>query len=98
MVATYGDASAIWIRFFGADYADHFGVSDFFAAVEGNVIIVDEVEGVSAVDAFGGTTCCEANALTEAAQFIGVGFAPHLSEHGVLAELAVFKGFACSVV
>ena len=91
MVAVYGDASAIRIQFFGADFADHFGVSDFLAAVEGNVVVVNDAEGVSAGDSFGGAICCRANALTEAAQFVGVGFAPHLSKCGVFAELVVFE-------
>ena len=77
--------------FLGANFADYFGESDFLAAVEGNVIIADDVEGVSAGDMFGGAVCCRAITLTEAAQFIGIGFAPHLSEHGVFSELVVFK-------
>ena len=76
---------------FGADFADHFGKSDFLGAVEGNVIVVNDVKGVSASDAFGGAICCEANLLTEVAQLVGVGFIPHLSKHGVFVEMVVFK-------
>jgi len=98
VVATDGDASAISVGFFGTDLADHFGVSNFLAAVQRYVFAVNDVEGVCALDAFGGAIGCGANALAEAAQFVGIGFAPYLSERRVFAELVVFKGFAGGVV
>ena len=62
------------------------------------VFVVNDVEGVCAFHAFGRAIGCGANALAEAAQFVGVGFAPYLSEHRVFAELAVFEGFTGGVV
>jgi hypothetical protein len=97
-VATDGDASAIRVGFFGTDLADHIGVSDFLAAVQRYVFVVNDIEGVCAFDAFGGAIGCGANALAEAAQFVGIGFAPYLSERRVFVELALFEGFAGVVV
>ena len=38
--------------FFEADFANHFGVSDFFAAVGGDIFEADEEEGVGDFDLF----------------------------------------------
>ena len=97
-VSTDGDAGAIGVGFFGTDLADHFGVSDFLAAVQQYVFVVYDIEGVCSLDAFGGAIGGGANALAEAAQFVGVGLAPYLSKRRVFAELVVFKGFAGGVV
>ena len=59
----------------------------------GNVLVVDDVEGFGALDAFG-AIWIGANALAEATEFIGVGFAPDFFVFGVFKELAVFEGLA----
>ena len=51
-VATDGDARAVRIGFLGADFANQFGVSDFFVAVGMDIFKSDEKEGVSAFGAF----------------------------------------------
>ena len=40
-------------RFLGENLADHFGVCDFFAVVYRDVIVVDDIEGVGALDTLG---------------------------------------------
>ena len=92
-VASDGDLCAIGVSFFWADFADDLGVGDFFASFVGNVVVVNDVEGFGALNAFG-AIWIGADALTEAAEFIGVGFAPDLFVFGVLEELAVFEGLA----
>ena len=72
VVATDGDARAVGIGFFGADFSNHFGVSDFFAAVCGDIFEADEEEGVGAFDAFARAVGRGANALAEPAEFVGV--------------------------
>ena len=52
MFAADGDARAVGIALFRADFANHFGVSDFFLAVGRDIFKADEEEGVGAFDAF----------------------------------------------
>ena len=51
-VAADGDARLVGIGFFGADFADHFGVSDLFAEVCGDIFEANKEEGVGAFDVF----------------------------------------------
>ena len=51
-VDTDGDARAVGILLFGADFSNHFGVSDFFAAIGGDIFEADEEEGVGVFDTF----------------------------------------------
>ncbi len=46
--ATNGDAGTIRIVFFRAHLTNYHGVADFLSFVGGNIVIVDEKEGVSA--------------------------------------------------
>ena len=41
-VAANGDARAVGIEFFGVDFANHFGVSDFFATASEDIFEADE--------------------------------------------------------
>ena len=66
--------------------------------VQRYAVVVDDIEGVRAFDAFGGAIRCGANALVEATLFVGIGFAPHMSERRVFVEVLVFEGFLCCVV
>ena len=52
MFAADGDARAVGILFFWAEFANHFGVSDFFAAVGRDIFEADEEEGVGEFDWF----------------------------------------------
>ena len=72
MVASNDNTSVIRNRFLGADFANYFGVCDFFVAVGRNGIVVDNEEGVGVVDAFAGGFRFSADALAEAAQFVRV--------------------------
>ena len=56
----------------GADFADHFCVSDFFAAVCGDIFEADEEEGVGAFGAFSRAVGRSADALADPAEFVGV--------------------------
>ena len=97
-VAADGDASAVGIGFFGTDFANDLGVSDFFAAVGRDVVVVNYKEGDGAVDVLVGAFWVGAYALAEASEFVGVGFIPNLVELGVFAELTVFESLACFAV
>ena len=74
------------------DFADDFGVGDFFALFERDVFVVEDVECVSALDAFVGPGIVGANALTETTKFVGVRLTPDWSKFGVCTELLVFEG------
>jgi hypothetical protein len=52
--ATNGDGGTIGIVFFRAHFTNYHGVADFLSFVGGNIVIVDEEEGVSARNSFGG--------------------------------------------
>ena len=71
-VAANGDARAVGIVFFGAYFANPFGVSDFFAAVGRDIFEADEEEGVSAFDAYARAVRRGADALAYPAEFVGV--------------------------
>ena len=69
-VASDGDASAVGTGFLGTDFANNLDVSDFFAAVGGDVVVVDNKEGFSAVDVLASTFWVGAYALAKTAKFI----------------------------
>ena len=58
---------SIGVVFFGADFADNLGVGDFFAAIDGDVFVVYDVEGVCAFDSFLLAGRAGANALAKSA-------------------------------
>ena len=60
------------MSFFGADFANQFGVSDFFAAVGGDIFVADEEEGVGTFDVFARAVGRGADALADSAKFVGV--------------------------
>ena len=69
MIAANGDARAVGIALFLADLANHFGVSDFFSAVGGDIFKADEGQGVGAFDVFASSVRRGADALAEPAEF-----------------------------
>ena len=79
-VAVNGDARAVGIVFFGADFANHFGVNDFFAAVGGDILEADEEEGVGAFGAFAPAVGRGADALEDPDKLVGVLLVPGFVE------------------
>ncbi len=49
-----GDVGTIRIVFIGSNFTHYHGVADFLSFVSGDVTIVDEKEGVSPRNSFGG--------------------------------------------
>ena len=70
MVAADGDVLMVGIFLFGADFENHFGVSDFFAAVGRNIFEADEEEGVGAFDVFARSVGRGTYELAEPAEFV----------------------------
>ena len=68
-IASNGNTSVIRIGFFRADFANHLGVCYFFVAVSWDGIVVDDEEGVGAVDEFSRGIRVGADTLAEAAKF-----------------------------
>ena len=66
-ISADGDASAVGIAFLWADLTNHFGVSDLFSAVGGDVFEADEEEGVGPLDSLACAIGVGANTLVEAA-------------------------------
>ena len=94
VIATNGDAGAIWIIFIWMHFTYQHGMAHFFPLMQQYVMIVKEKKGVSATDPLrrGGRTSIYA--LAETAQLVGIrripgGFIPR-----IVAKLAVFKKFA----
>ena len=67
VVAADGDVRAVRVLLFRAGFANHFGVSDFFAAVDSDIFEVDEEEGASAFDPFARAIRRGTNVLAEPA-------------------------------
>ena len=50
MVATNGNTSAVGVRFFGVDKADHFGIDNLLVAFMRDVLVADDLECIGALD------------------------------------------------
>ena len=65
----------IWVQFgfslFWADFADNFGICDFFAVCRRNFMMVDDMECFSAFDLLFGAIWTGTYALAEMAKLIG---------------------------
>ena len=72
MFATNGNTSAVRIRFFGADKADHFGIYDLITEFLKNFLVADDLEGVGAFDTLTCVGGVGTNTLAEATEIIGV--------------------------
>ena len=76
-----------FVRF---DLADNHGVANFSSSVLGDILKLDEEEGVYAFHALVlGAFLTLYNALAEAAKFIGIGSVPNVRKIRVLMLLAV---------
>lgn len=71
-------------------------MTDLLALVEGDVLEVDEKEGVGTSHPLLGGRSASANALAEPPEFVSVGSIPNSLVAGVPAELAMFQEFTCS--
>ena len=97
-IAANGDAGTIGVGLFRSYETDHFGVGDLFATLLWDVLISNDIEGISAFDNLAGLGGVGADTLAEAAEFIGVGAVPDVFVGRILAELAVLQGLACGGV
>ena len=66
-------------------------MADFLSFVGGNIVIVDEKEGVSARNSFGGGGGSRPNTLAQSFKLVGVGGAPSCFVAGISTELAMFE-------
>ena len=94
VIATDGDASAIGVVLVWLYFAHDFGVGDLFAAVTGDVVVVDDEEGVSTFGVWARGGGIFYNALTETDNFVGVGLVPNTLVFGIFSELIIFKCLA----
>ena len=69
-ISSNGDARAVGIALLWTDVTNHFGVSDFFSAVGGDIFEADEEEGVGSLDSLACAVGGGANTLAEAADFV----------------------------
>ena len=68
-------------------------MEDFLSFVGGNIVIVDEKEGVSARNLFGSGVGSRSNSLAQSSELVGVGRVPSCLVAGISTELAMFKEF-----
>ena len=68
-------------------------MADFLSFVGGNIVIVDEKEGVSARNLFGSGVGSRSNSLAQSSELVGVGGVPSCIVAGISTELAMFKEF-----
>ena len=74
-----GDAGMIGIVFFRTNFTHYHGVADFLSFVGGNIVIVDEKEGVSARNLFGSGGGSRSNSLAQSSELVGVGRVPSVT-------------------
>jgi hypothetical protein len=91
MTATNGYAGMIRIVFFRAHLTNYHGVADFLSFVGGNIMIVDEKEGVSARNSFGVGDGSRPNSLAQSTKLVGIGSVPSCLVAGISMELAMLK-------
>jgi hypothetical protein len=68
-------------------------VSDFLSFVGGNIVIVDDKEGVSARNSFGAGGGSRPNSLAQSSELVGVGSVPSCLVAGISMELAMLEEF-----
>jgi hypothetical protein len=66
-------------------------VADFLLFVGGDIVIVDEKEGVSARNSFGVGSGSRTNSLAQSSELVGIGSAPHCLVAGISTELAMLE-------
>ena len=98
VVAANGDPWAFWIIFFGEDKTDHLNVVDFFAAVNGGILIIDEMKNDGALDSLAGTAGSLIDSLTDTHKLVGIRCILNIGYFRMNEQLAVIKELACVVV
>ena len=68
-------------------------MADLLSFVGGNIVIVDEKEGVSAHNSFGVGGGSQTNSLAQSPQLVGVGGVPSCLVAGISPELAMLEEF-----
>ena len=91
--AANGDAGRIRIVFFRAHFTNYHGVADFLSFVGGNIVTVDEKEGVSAHYSFGVGEGSRNNSLAQSSELVGIGSVPSCLVAGIPKELAMLEEF-----
>jgi hypothetical protein len=92
-IATNGDAGMSRIVFIRLHFTHYHGVADFISFVGGDVVIVDDKEGVSARNSFGIGGGSRTNTLAQSSKLVGVGSVPSCLVAGILSELAILEEF-----
>jgi len=88
-----GDAGTIRIVFIRLNFTHYHGVADFLSFVSGDVMIVDEKEGVSARNSFGDGGSSGTNSLAQSSKLVGIGSVPRCLVAGIAAEFAMLEEF-----
>ena len=93
MTTGNGDPCPVGVSLLGSDLADHADMRDVFAAVAGDVIEMDESEGVSSFHSLLIVVSFRAiaYALAQASKLVCNRLVPCHSEFGMPAELAMFE-------
>ena len=73
------------------NFADNFGVGDFVSAVGGDVLVVDDEEGIGAKNGLTYAIGAGSNALTQVTKLFGVRLVTCVCVLGVLEELEVLE-------
>ena len=89
MVAANGDLRAVGVFLLWADLADDQCVGDLLTSIDRDVMLVDNKEGISTLDAFSCALRVLSYSLAEAAHLIGVGRGPGGGVLGVFTELFI---------
>ena len=69
--STAGDAGAIRIFFLGSKFTYYGGVGDLFAAVTGDVLVIDKKEGIRTFDVLAISIWAFSYTLAEASHIVG---------------------------
>lgn len=72
MVIVDGDSGEVGVCLFWADFADNFGVRDFFVTFRGNVMIFIYMDGFCAFYLLFGAIWTGAYTLAAMAKFVGI--------------------------
>ncbi len=91
--ASDGDAGAIRIIFIRSHFTHYHGVAKFLLFVSGDVMIVDDKEGASACNPFGGGGGSRTNSLTQSSELVGVRSVPRCLVAGITSQFAILEEF-----
>ena len=79
----------------GLVFTDDFGVRDFVVLLGGDIVVADDLESFSSLDALVfGSFRSVTSALEQASLFVGIRLVPHVLVFRVASQLEMFKGFA----